>query len=83
MVRSRARSICRRSSSVGSVSRPAPVRAPGAGVAVAATTPLRIELPDGTQIPARGEATLGERVFVRDGAIEGPAPTLPVELIEI
>ena len=43
----------------------------------------RIELPDGTQIPARGEATLGERVFVRDGAIEGPAPTLPVELIEI
>ena len=50
---------------------------------VTATTPLRIELPDGTQIPARGEATLGERVFVRDGAIEGPAPTLPVEIIEV
>lgn len=50
---------------------------------VVATTPLRIELPDGAQIPARGEATIGERVFVRDGAIEGPAPTLPVELIEI
>lgn len=50
---------------------------------VVATTPLRIELPDGTQIPARGEATLSERVFVRDGAVEGPAPTLPVEIIEI
>ena len=50
---------------------------------VVATTPLRVELPDGTQIPARGEATLGDRVFVRDGAVEGPAPTLPVEIIEI
>ena len=50
---------------------------------VTATTPLRFELADGTQIPARGEATLGDRVFVRDGAIEGPAPTLPVEIIEI
>lgn len=50
---------------------------------VVATMPLRVELPDGTQIPARGEATLSERVFVRDGAVEGPAPTLPVELIEI
>lgn len=50
---------------------------------VVATAPLRVELPDGTQVPARGEVTLGERVFVRDGAIEGPAPTLPVEIIEI
>lgn len=51
--------------------------------AAIATAPLRVELPDGAQIPARGAATLGERVFVRDGAIEGPAPTLPVELIEV
>lgn len=50
---------------------------------VVATMPLRVELPDGTQIPARGEATLGERVFVRDGAVEGPAPLLPVEIIEV
>ena len=50
---------------------------------VVATAPLRVELPDGTQVPARGEATLGERVFVRAGAIEGPAPTLPVDLIDI
>ena len=50
---------------------------------VVSTSPLRVELPDGSLIPARGEATLGALVFVRDGAIEGPAPTLPVELIEI
>ena len=50
---------------------------------VLATSPLRVELPGGTQIPARGEATLGERVFVRDGAVEGPAPLLPVEIIEV
>lgn len=50
---------------------------------VVATMPLRVELPDGTQIPARGEATLSERVFVRGGAVEGPAPLLPVELIEV
>jgi hypothetical protein len=25
---------------------------------VVATAPLRVELPDGTQVPARGEATL-------------------------
>ncbi len=50
---------------------------------VVATAPLRVELPDGTQVPARGEATLVERVFVRDGAIEGPAPTLPIEIIEV
>jgi len=50
---------------------------------VVATMPLRVELPDGTQIPARGEATLSERVFVRDGAVEGPAPLLPVEIIEV
>lgn len=50
---------------------------------VTATNPARVQLPDGTHIPARGDATLGARVFVRDGAIEGPAPELPVELIEI
>ena len=50
---------------------------------VVATTPLRIELPDGTQIPARGEATLGQTVFVRDGVIEGEARSLPLEVIEI
>ena len=36
----------------------------------------QIELPGGGLVHARGEATAGQRVFVRDGAIEGQAPAL-------
>lgn len=50
---------------------------------VVSLDPMRVQLPDGSQIAAHGDATLGARVFVRSGAIEGPAPTLPVEIIEI
>ena len=50
---------------------------------VVATAPVRVELPDGSQIAARGEVAVGQVVFVRDGVIEGTAPTLPVELIEV
>ena len=35
-----------------------------------------IELPGGGSLQARGNATLGLRVFVRDGVIEGEAPSL-------
>lgn len=35
-----------------------------------------IELPGGGIIQARGEATLSQRVFVRDGYIESTAPAL-------
>lgn len=35
-----------------------------------------IALPGGGVLQARGEATPGQRVFVRDGLIEGPAPEL-------
>jgi hypothetical protein len=35
-----------------------------------------IEMPGGGVLQARGEATQGQRVFVRDGLIEGPAPEL-------
>ncbi len=42
-----------------------------------------IELPDGSTISARGQATIGQRVFVRDSVIEGTAPTLLVEVIDI
>ena len=35
-----------------------------------------IELPGGGVLQARGEAAQGQRVFVRDGLIEGPAPEL-------
>lgn len=43
----------------------------------------RVELPGGGMVQARGQATAGQRVFVRDGQIEGLAPGLPVEIIEI
>ena len=42
-----------------------------------------IKMPGGGLDTARGTATLGQRVYFRDGQIEGPAPTLPVELIEV
>lgn len=35
-----------------------------------------IELPGGGRLQARGTATVGARVFVRNGVIEGAAPTL-------
>lgn len=42
-----------------------------------------ITLPGGGQLQARGEASPGDRVFFRDGVIEGPAPALDIEIIEI
>lgn len=35
-----------------------------------------VELPGGGSIQARGQATVGMRVWVRDGVIEGEAPAL-------
>lgn len=35
-----------------------------------------ITLSGGGVLQARGQATVGQRVFVRDGAIEGEAPAL-------
>lgn len=42
-----------------------------------------VELPDGGRVTARGDVNVGDHVFVRDGVIEGSAPALPVELIEV
>lgn len=42
-----------------------------------------IELPGGGIAQARGNATPGNKVFFRDNVIEGPAPDLPIEVIEI
>jgi hypothetical protein len=42
-----------------------------------------IELPGGGHAQARGEAAVGARVFFRNGAIEGEAPALPLEVIVI
>jgi hypothetical protein len=42
-----------------------------------------VALPGGGVLKARGEATVGQKVFVRDDVIEGVAPDLPLEVIEI
>ena len=42
-----------------------------------------IRMPGGGKDTARGSAIVGQRVYFRDGLIEGPAPLLPVELIEV
>lgn len=40
-------------------------------------------LPDGSPVSVRGSATVGQHVFIRDGVIEGVAPSLTAVLIEI
>ena len=35
---------------------------------------VTVELPTGAQIRARGEAAVGDRVYVQAGAVLGPAP---------
>lgn len=42
-----------------------------------------VELPGGGILTARGSGAIGATVFVRDGVIEGEAPSLPVEIVEI
>lgn len=42
-----------------------------------------VTLPGGGVLQARGNAAAGQRVFVRDGLIEGPAPELPFVEIEV
>jgi hypothetical protein len=48
----------------------------GSGIAL-------VVLPGGGLIRARGNAIVGQTVFVRDEVVEGIAPSLPLELIEI
>lgn len=42
-----------------------------------------LQLPGGGVAHARGEALVNDVVFFRDEVIEGPAPSLPIEVIEI
>lgn len=44
---------------------------------------VTVHLPGGGRIKARGTAAIGQNVFVRDDTVEGLAPTLTLELIEI
>lgn len=43
----------------------------------------QVTLPDGGVLMARGSATVGQNVYVRDGLIEGVAPSLPTLVIDI
>lgn len=42
-----------------------------------------ILLPGGSQVKARGAASLGQKVFIKDNVIQGQAPDLPLTVIEI
>ena len=44
---------------------------------------ITVALPGGGLIRARGSAAVGQKVFVSDDAIEGVAPSLMLEIIEI
>lgn len=44
---------------------------------------VTVQLPGGGLIKARGTAAVGQKVFVRDDAVEGVAPSLTLEIIEI
>lgn len=52
-------------------------------VVATGTNTVTIELPGGDLINARGQGTVGAKVFVRDGVVESQAPSLPVELIDV
>lgn len=42
-----------------------------------------VEQPGGGRLVVLGEGTVGTNVFVRDGVVEGPAPALTIEVIEV
>ena len=44
---------------------------------------VTVALPGGGLIRARSSAAIGQKVFVRDDVIEGVAPSLTLEVIEI
>ena len=50
----------------------------GAGVAS-----IKLYAAAGGTLRARGDAALGDVVFVRDGVIEGPAPSLTLVTIDV
>jgi hypothetical protein len=52
-------------------------------VAAVSGSAVTVTLPGGGTVQARGAATVGERVFVRDGLIEATAPSLTVVSIEV
>ena len=55
----------------------------GTVVATHADRTVSVQLLDGGLLRVAGSAVEGTRVFVRDGRIEGEAPSLPLEVIDI
>ncbi|WP_153108946.1 hypothetical protein [Propionivibrio limicola] len=47
------------------------------------TDSVTVTLPDGALLRARGGANVGDKVYLRDGVIEGSAPDLQIVEIEI
>lgn len=57
-----------------------------AGIVIAADaggTQVKVELPDGGILVAIGSEMLGQRVYVRDGIVQGIAPDLGIVEITI
>ena len=48
-----------------------------------ATGVVTVQLPRGGLLKARGNAEVGQNVFVRDGLVEAVAPNLTLEIIEV
>ena len=44
---------------------------------------VTVQLPGGGIVKSRGNADIGQNVFVRDGVVEAFAPNLTLELIEV
>jgi len=44
---------------------------------------VTVALPDGSPVSVRGDAVVGDRVYIRGGVIEGKAPALSVVQITI
>lgn len=44
---------------------------------------VSVQLPGGAIVIVRGDASLDDNVFFRDGAIEGPAPASSITDIEV
>lgn len=55
----------------------------GTVVSVHMDATLTVALLDGGLLRVKGSATPGDRVFVREGQVEGPAPVLEQVRIEI
>lgn len=63
---------------------PAPPLLIGTVTAVhAAAGAVTVQLPGGATLRARGTASVSDRVFVRDGLVQGPAPDLADLTIDI